>query len=200
MNRMHKLTVTACLLGLLGLAACGGRTKRVSIHDDDEIMGTGIESADVEAMEKFAKSLIAHPELTGPGVRGVPTIAIWPVENNTRFDFDGELFVRRIRQTLIKNAGGRVRFVTRAQMDQAIIEAEREAKRSGEYTASKRETKTGADFYLTGTASAISKVGHGRESDAIWVDFRLIDAENGELLWEDEFATKKVGKAGVVYR
>ncbi len=194
---MQKLMVSMCLLGLI---ACGGRTKRVSINDDDEIMGTGIESADVESMERFAKSLLAHPDLTGPGVKGVPTLAIWPVENNTRFDFDGELFVRRIRQALIKNAAGRVRFVTRSQMDQEIIAAERDAKRSGEYTSSKKTTKTGADFYLTGTAAAISKAGHGRESDAIWIDFRLIDSETGDLLWEDKFATKKVGKAGVVYR
>lgn len=201
MGCMQKLMVTVCLAALLTtLAACGGRTKRVSIHDDDEIMGTGIESADVEAMEQFAKSLIAHPELTGPGVEGVPTIAISPVVNNTRFDFDGELFVRRIRQVLVKNAGGRLRFVTRGEVDQAIIDRERELKRSGEYTSSKSVTKTGADFYLTGTASAISKAGHGRESDAIWIDFRLLDAENGELLWEDKFATKKVGKSGVVYR
>jgi hypothetical protein len=170
------------------------------MSDDDAIMGTGIESADVEAMAAFAKSLIAHPELTGPGVQGVPTVAIHPVENNTRFDFDGELFVRRIRQQLVENAYGRIRFVTRGEMDQAVIERERIAKREGEYTSSKQETKTGADFYLTGTASAVSKVGRGMESDAIWVDFRLIDAENGEILWEKGLKTKKVGKAGVIYR
>jgi len=185
----------------LVLAACGSsRAKRVDIADDDEIMGTGIESADVEAMESFAKSLLAVPELNGAGVRGTPTVAIHPVENNTRFDFDGELFVRRIRQRLVENARGRVRFVTRSAMDEAVIERERSEKRAGERTAKKAVTKTGADFYLTGTASAISKAGHGKESDAIWIDFRLIDAENGDILWEKTLKTKKVGKAGIVYR
>jgi PBP1b-binding outer membrane lipoprotein LpoB len=197
---MQRLLVAGCLALLV--AACGSskKTRRVEMSDDDAIMGTGIESADVEAMAAFAKSLIAHPELTGPGVQGVPTVAIHPVENNTRFDFDGELFVRRIRQQLVEKAYGRIRFVTRGEMDQAVIERERIAKREGEYTSSKQETKTGADFYLTGTASAVSKVGRGMESDAIWVDFRLIDAENGEILWEKALKTKKVGKAGVIYR
>lgn len=197
---MYRILVVGCLLALVTACSSSKKSKRVSMSDDDEIMGTGIESADVEQMERFAKSLVAHPELTGPGIKGVPTVAIHSIENNTRFDFDGELFVRRIRQQLVENAYGRIRFVTRSEMDQSVIERERTAKRDGEYTSSKQETKTGADFYLTGTASAVSKVGRGRESDAIWIDFRLIDAENGEILWEKPLKTKKIGKTGVIYR
>lgn len=196
MRRMPALLAVVLLV-----AACGStKTRRVDIADDDPIMGTGIESADVEAMAQLAKDLLANPELTGPQVEGVPTVAIWPVENNTRFDFDGELFVRRLRQQLVEHAQGRIRFVTRNEMDEAIVERERTEKREGERTASKLVTKTGADFWLTGTASAISKAGRGMESDAIWIDYRLVDAENGELLWEKGYATKKVGKAGVIYR
>jgi len=73
---MQRLLVAGCLALLV--AACGSskKTRRVEMSDDDAIMGTGIESADVEAMAAFAKSLIAPPELTGPGVQGVPTVAI----------------------------------------------------------------------------------------------------------------------------
>jgi PBP1b-binding outer membrane lipoprotein LpoB len=197
---MQRNLLGAAILALL-LVACGSsKTKRVDIGDDDEIMGTGIESADVESMSQLAKDLLGHPELTGPYVEQVPTVAISPVVNNTRFDFDGELFVRRIRQQLVEHSRGRIRFVTRSELDEMVIERERTEKREGERTATKLTTKTGADYYLTGTASAISKVGRGMESDAIWIDFRLLDAENGELIWEKGYATKKVGKAGVIYR
>ena len=194
--RMFCITLFAALI-----CACGSsKTKRVDPADDDELMGTGLESADIEHLEQFSTSLLAHPALARPGGGEAPTVAIHPIENNTRFDFDAELLVRRIRQKLVENAYGRVRFVTRANHDEAMIDRERAEKRMGERTATKTVTKTGADYYLTGTASAISKVGKGRESDAIWIDFRLVDAENGEILWEDVYKTKKVGKAGVIYR
>lgn len=196
MNRV----LGALFLSLL-VAACGSsKTKRVDIADDDEIMGTGLESGDVESVASLAESLIDTPQLTGANVEGTPTVAIHPIENNTRFDFDAENLVRRIRQACIQKAKGRIIFVTRSTREEALIERERQRKREGEYTSSKQETKTGADFYLTGVASAVSKAGKGLESDAIWIDFNLIDSENGEILWEMTYKTKKVGEAGVVYR
>ncbi len=190
------------LLLAVTVAACGStKTRRTDIGDDDEIMGTGIESADVEGMAHLSKSILACAELTGPQRGNVATVAIYPVRNDTRFDFDGELFVRRIRQELVNHAQGRVRFISRTSEDEALIDRERAEKREGERTSTKQVTKTGVDYYLTGTAGAISKLGKGHiESDAIWIDFRLVDAESGDIIWEDEYKTKKVGKAGVLYR
>jgi PBP1b-binding outer membrane lipoprotein LpoB len=190
------------LAGLtLALAACtSGKTRRVDIADDDIAMGTGIESGDVEAVESLAKSLMELPELTGPEVEEVPVVAIHPIKNNTSQDFDAELFVRRIRQQLVEHSNGRIRFVTRDQFDHDVIDSERDAKREGEYTSTRQETKIGVDFYLTGTASSLSKVGKGMESNAFWLDFRLMDAENGAIVWEKGYKTKKVGEAGMLYR
>ena len=80
----------------VALVACSSskKTKRVDIADDDVIMGTGLESADVEAVARMAQSILSVPELTGPDVQGLPTISIHAIENNTRFDFDAELLVR----------------------------------------------------------------------------------------------------------
>ncbi|NJN14135.1 MAG: hypothetical protein HC813_00245 [Planctomycetes bacterium] len=200
--KRNRWALALLLLAVASLSACRStKTKRVDIADDDEIMGTGIESADVEGMAQLAKSILAVPELSGATVERVPTVAIFPVRNDTRFDFDGELFVRRIRQELVNGSRGKVRFVSRSADDEAMIERERIEKREGERTSTKQVTKTGVDYYLTGTAAAISKLGKDKvESDAIWIDFRLVDAENGEILWEDEYKTKKVGKSGVIYR
>lgn len=187
----------------LAAAACSSskKTKRVDIADDDVIMGTGLESADVEAVERMAQSILALPELTGPEVQGIPTISIEAIENNTRFDFDAELLVRRIRQQLVEHGRGKVSIIGSSRRDEALTEQERIAKREGYRTSSKQEVRPGRDFFLTGTASAISKVGEKRQSDAIWIDFRLLDAETEELIWERTYKTKKVGKeAGVIYR
>jgi len=183
------------------LVACSsGKTKRVDIADDDELMGTGLESGDVESIGTLGEDLLGVPQLTGPGVEGVPTIAIFPIRNETSQDLDAELLVRRIRAALVNKVRGKIAFVIRNERDLAMIEKERQQKRSGEYTASKQETKTGADFYLTGVASSLSKAGRGLESNAFWLDFQLIDAETGDIVWEGSYKTKKVGKAGVIYR
>ncbi len=198
---MTRFWASAILLAVTVAACSSTKTRRTDIGDDDEIMGTGIESADVEGMAHLSKSILACAELTGAHRQGVPTVAIHPIRNDTRFDFDGELFVRRIRQELVNRSQGRIRFITRSREDEALIDRERAEKREGERTSTKQVTKTGVDYYLTGTAAAISKLGKKHiESDAIWIDFRLVDAESGDIVWEDEYKTKKVGKAGVLYR
>jgi hypothetical protein len=196
---MRHLILLAAIL--IAVPACKTKTGRRDIHDDSEIMGTGIESADVEAMAGIAaKDLLAVPELTGPGLEEIPRVAIYPLRNETRHDFDAELLVRRLQSEFMKHANGRVRFVVRNKQDLAVLEEERRLKREGEYTSNKQETKSGADFYLTGVVHAISSSSGKLESDAIWVFFELRDPEAAEVLWSNDYETKKVGKAGVVYR
>jgi len=195
---MRQFALLAVLLA--ATAACKTKTRRVDINDDSKMMGTGIESADVEAMARLAKEMLEIPELTGPGVEEIPRVAIYPVRNETRHDFDAELLVRRLQQEFIQYANGRVRFVVRNSQDLAVLEAERQAKRAGEYTSTKQETKKGADYYLTGVAQAISSSSGKLESDAIWIFFELRDPETAEVVWNGKYMTKKVGSAGVVYR
>jgi len=186
---------------ILAFGACKQtKTKRVSIGDDSEVMGTGIESADVEAMATIAKSLMDVPELASPHLEEIPTVAMHPVRNETRHDFDAELLVRRLQQELVQYAAGRCRFVVRNKSDMAVLEEERNAKRDGEFTSKKQVVKTGADYYLTGVVNSISQTSGKLEQDAIWVFFELRDAESGEVIWGRRYATKKVGRAGVIYR
>jgi len=201
MRQVVGVTFVSVLVFALA-AGCSStyKTKRVDPADDDEIMGTGMESADVLAIANLAEDLLALPQLTGPDIDGVPTVAIHPIENNTDVDFDTELMVRTIRQKALELAKGRVVFVTRDSLELAVIEKERAKKREGEYTSSKQEVKTGADYVLSGTAAGISKVGEGLESRTLFLDFNLTDAENGTILWEKRYLTKKIGKQGVLYR
>lgn len=195
---MRHLALLATLA--IAVVACKTKTGRVDINDDSKIMGTGLESADVEAMARLAKKLMDVPELTGPGIEEIPRVAIYPVRNETRHDFDAELLVRRLQQEFAEHANGRVRFVVRNKADLAVLEEERRMKREGEVTSSKQEMKKGADYYLTGVVQAISSASGQLESDAIWVFFELRDPETAEVIWNGKYATKKVGKAGVVYR
>ena len=195
---MRQFALLALLLP--AVVACKTKTGRVDINDDSKIMGTGLESADIEAMARLAKKLILVPQLTGPGIEEIPRVAIYPVRNETRHDFDAELLVRRLQQELMEHANGRVIFVVRNRSDLAVLEEERRKKREGEYTSTKQEMKKGADYFLTGVVQAISSTSGKLESDAIWVFFELRDPETAEVLWAGKYATKKVGRAGVVYQ
>ncbi|MHC4957135.1 MAG: hypothetical protein ACYTGN_02085 [Planctomycetota bacterium] len=190
------------LLGAVVLvaAACAASgTRRVPIDEDDNVGGAGIESADIEAMEALAASILTCPALTGPTIHEIPVVAIHPVENDTDIDFDTELFVRRIRAELGRRCEGRLKFVVRNRQE-ALVDRERLDKRDGEYTSTKQATKTGADYYLTGIAATLSKATREHVSRAMWVDFQLIDAENGEIIWEDTYKTKKVSTHSAIYR
>jgi PBP1b-binding outer membrane lipoprotein LpoB len=196
---MRNSAILVALL-LVFVACKQTKTKRVSIGDDSEVMGTGLESADIEAMATLAKSLLDVPELTSPHLEEVPTVAMHPVRNETRHDFDAELIVRRLQQELVEHASGRCRFVIRNKADLAVLEEERNAKRDGEYTSKKQVVKKGADYYLTGVVHSLSQTSGKLEQDAIWVFFELRDAETAEVIWGRKYTTKKVGRAGVIYR
>lgn len=195
-----RISVLLLALLLVSVSCRSTKTHRSDINDDSELMGTGIESADVEAMANLAKKLIELPELTGPGIDDVPRVAIYPLRNETRHDFDSELLVRRLQSELLEHANGRVRFVVRNRQDLAVLEEERTKKREGEYTSKEHLVKSGADYYLTGVAQAISSASGSLESDAIWIFFELRDPERAEVIWSGRYSTKKVGKAGVIYR
>ena len=198
-----KNLVTLLLLSLCALA-CSTPTKRVDPDKDDDIGGTGIDSADVRTMaDSMARSLLNTPALFA---NGTPRVVIKDVANNTRFQIDRSLLVRKLRTQLQQNAQGKIIFLSREDMDSVL--AEREAKRSGAVGVTtdpatgepKLGTVAGTDFFLTGTISGISKTSGKDASDYITASFRLVNAETTELVWENDYDVKKTGASGIIYR
>jgi penicillin-binding protein activator len=164
---------------------------------DDGLGGTGIESTDIRTVaRKMAASILEVPEIAYAD--GMPRIALLPVKNETRFIINKEIFTRKIRINLNKHATGRVRFLARDRIEDVM--QEREAKREGLFTASKEVSMYGADFYLTGELTGLSKAVGGNRSDYILMSFQLIDTETTDIIWEDAYEVKRVGLAGVAYQ
>ena len=164
---------------------------------DDGLGGTGIEATDIRTVaRKMAVSLLDIPEIINAS--GMPRIALLPVENSTRFIINKDIFTKKIRIELNKNTTGKVRFLARDRIKDIL--KEREAKREGLYTASKDTNMLGVDFYLTGELTGISKASRGHRSDYILMAFQLIDAETSDIVWEDAYEIKRVGKTGVAYQ
>jgi hypothetical protein len=164
------------------------------------VAGTGMESQDlVMVADKMSRSILSIPQIANAATP--PTIVLNPVDNQTRFPINKDIFLTSIQGKLIARAGGKVTFLARSQM--AALEQERNLKRQGTVTASAdpnvQEFK-GADFFLTGTLQGISTRTAAGTSDYILYDFHLIDARTSAIVWGDSAEMKKQGQGDAAYR
>jgi len=207
---LTRLSIPVCgatVIALLsGCASSGVKNPSgvpVTHMNADEqgfVAGTGMESQDlVMVTDKMARSILSIPQIANAATP--PTIVLEPVDNQTRFPINKEIFLTRIRGQLISKAQGKVTFLARSQM--AALEQERNRKREGSVTASSdpglQEFK-GADYFLTGTLQGLSTRTKAGTSDYILYNFHLIDARTSAIVWEDMAEIKKQGLEDAAYR
>ena len=194
---MKMRHVTMSLLIAVLLSSCLASTQRVGVDTEDPFDSTETGSKDLEAVaQKMARSLIQLPQVSS--AETPPRIAFLEVSNNTNEILNKELFLKKMRTLLIRNATGKMIFLDREKI--AAIRAEREAKRRGEFSGKQGGKISGADYFLTGSLDSIDKAAGGKRSTYTRYSFRLTDSESGDIYWEDEYEVKKVGKAGLYDR
>ena len=104
------------------------------------VAGTGMESQDlVMVTDKMARSILGIQQIANATTP--PTIVLDPVDNQTRFPINKEIFLTRIRAQLNSKARGKVMFLARSQME--VLEKERNRKREGSVTASSDPDRPG---------------------------------------------------------
>lgn len=209
MNRIQftsTLLAAAALTLAVGCASSGVKNPsglpvtRLNADEQGYVAGTGIESQDlVGVASKMARSLIGLPQIANAATP--PIIALDPVNNETRFPINKDIFLLRIRVELNKNARGKMTFVARDRA--AAAEKERQLKQQGALTSSTdpnlQEFK-GADFFLTGTLTGLSTRTKAGTSDYILYTFQLVDPRTLAIVWEDFAEMKKQGLEDAAYR
>ncbi len=207
---LTKLTLPACgaMLWMLasGCASSGVKNPagvsvtHMTADEQGFVAGTGIESQDlVMVTDKMARSILGIPQIANAPTP--PTIVLEPVDNQTRFPINKEIFLTRIRAELNSKARGKVLFLARNQME--ALEKERNRKREGQVTSSSDATVQefkGADYFLTGSLQGLSTRTKAGTSDYILYDFHLIDARTSGIVWEDSAEMKKQGLEDAAYR
>jgi len=196
-------TVIALLSGCASSGVNNPSGVPVTHMNADEqgfVAGTGMESQDlVMVTDKMARSILGIPQIANAPTP--PTIVLEPVDNQTRFPINKEIFLTRIRAQLNSKATGKVVFLARSQME--ALEKERNRKREGAVTSSSdpnvQEFK-GADYFLTGTLQGMSTRTKAGTSDYILYNFHLIDARTSAIVWEDMAEMKKQGLEDAAYR
>jgi PBP1b-binding outer membrane lipoprotein LpoB len=162
--------------------------------------GTGVESQDLVAVtDKMARSVLAIPQIATAVTP--PIVLLDPVDNQTRFPINKDIFLTRIRSELNSKCRGKVTFLARDRM--AALEKERNLKREGAVTASSdpnvQEFK-GGDYFLTGSLQGLSTRTKAGTSDYILYAFQLIDVRTSAIVWEDNAEIKKQGLEDAAYR
>jgi PBP1b-binding outer membrane lipoprotein LpoB len=205
-----KYQLPLAALGIAGLlAGCassgvknpsGVGVTQMRADEQGFVAGTGVESQDlVSVTDKMARSILTTSQIQN--AQGVPRVVLDPVNNNTRFPINKDIFLNRIRAELNTKARGKVIFLARERM--AALERERQMKQAGQVTSSSDPNKVefrGADFFLTGTLSGLTTRTSAGTSDYILYTFQLIDARTSDIIWEDSAEIKKQGLEDAAYR
>jgi hypothetical protein len=147
----------------------------------------------------MARSILGIPQIANATTP--PVVVLDPVENQTRFPINKDIFLTRIRVELNTQAKGKVVFLARDRM--AALEHERQMKRDGAVTSSSDPTVQefkGGDFFLTGTLQGLSTRTKAGTSDYILYAFQLIDSRTSAIVWEDSSEIKKQGLEDAAYR
>ena len=207
---LTKLTIPICSAAMAALVAgcassgvknpTGVPVTHMNADEQGFVTGTGMESQDlVMVADKMARSILGIPQIANAATP--PTIVLNPVDNQTRFPINKEIFLTRIRAQLNSKARGKVMFLARSQME--TLEKERNRKREGAVTASSNPTVQefkGADYFLTGSLQGLSTRTKAGTSDYILYTFQLIDARSSVIVWEDSAEMKKQGLEDAAYR
>ena len=206
---MKVVSSISCLIvaGLLaGCASTGVKNPSgvpVTEMKADErgfVAGTGIESQDLVAVaDKMARGILKTPEIMN--AQGTPRVVLDPVQNDTRFPIQKDIFLEKIRAELNSKAAGKVRFLARDRV--ATLERERALKQAGQVTSGSDPNVVefkGADFFLTGKLTGLTTSTAKGRSDYVLYTFQLIDARTSDIIWEDQAEMKKQGLEDAVYR
>ena len=178
----------------------GEPVTRMKADEQGFVAGTGIESQDLVAVaDKMARSIVGIPQIANAPTP--PIVVLDPVNNETRFPINKDIFLTRIRAQLNSKAAGKVTFLARDRM--AALEKERNLKREGAVTATSDpnvQEFLGANYFLTGTLQGLSTRTKAGTSDYILYSFQLIDARSSAIVWEDSAEMKKQGLEDAAYR
>ena len=204
MKHHLQIATSLTLVFFCGCASINDPTPTVptELNADERgfVSGLGPESQDlVTVAEKMARDMIGVDQIAN--AEGKPSIVLVPVINETRFPVNKDIFLTRMRVTLMKHASNKLNFLARDRIDE--LEKERILKLSGQVTGGEKVQANefkGADYILTGKLSGISGRGKAGASDYILYTFQLLDPSTSVIIWEGFHETKKQGLDDFIYR
>jgi len=101
------------------------RTRVIAPDQEDGLGGSFVESSDVRTVaSKMCPAILSIPEIARSA--DATLIAVHPMRNSTRYVFDKDIFVKRLRLELNRVSRGRVRFIDPRAARRTTMEVVRE--------------------------------------------------------------------------
>jgi len=174
---------------MLVLAGCGAKTEYVDPEKHNPKSGVGIASKDlIGAVSQATTDMVTHVKRFEIGGEP-PIIAFYSIQNNTSQPINKDMFLRRIRATMLNTAPGKFKFLEETALQR--IDEIRAQKRAGQVSHKELKQLFGADYLLTGTFDSMAEVEGRYKSNFVQMTFRLTDTETSEVVWENLYDFKK---------
>ncbi len=202
------LTATAALV-----AGCGGGsgvknapgtpTTYQDVSSPGLVRSTGIESQDILGMvDKMVRHMLANPVLSGAATPPRVIVDSAYFENQSSQRLNKNIIIDQLATQLQIAANGRILFVDREHAD--MVAKERSLKREGVTdvgTTGLTQAVAGADYRLNGRITSQDvRTSDGVEERYMNILFRMVDLENGLVVWTNKYDFKKAGQHDIIYR
>ncbi len=203
------LIMLAAVMGAAANPAMAQRRGQGAVDVDPQnrgpVSGTGIEMRDITGMsDRIVRDLLQRTDIVGTPVPPRVILEGSRIRNQSSQRIDTDLFSDQLRAQLIRAAAGKLRFLSRENI-QDVME-ERELKRQGQTDVGTRgltKAVAGTDYRLVGRITSQDSRNNttGMTQRAIQVIFELIDMETTETVYISEpFVVVRASRDDVIYR
>ncbi len=195
-----RLVITA-FLWLIMLTMSISLFSCIRIDNGKGDPAPGLNGGDVkEIADKMVRSMLNCDVVEKS--KKPPRIAVLRFKNNSRFRIDSDIFLAKLQADANSKAPGRLVFLDRTSIDAAVNE--RKGRRECEFSFREGDLEkaiSGADYFLSGAMRGLSRSGgDGRTEDYVLITVWLVNAENTQIVWEDQFERDFSGRVNFVYR
>jgi hypothetical protein len=168
------------------------------------VQGVGIEGHDIVVMAgQMVHDMLADPRLAGQDASPRVILDADYFFNESAQRINTNIIVDNLRVNLQKEAGGRIRFVSRESYD--MVAGERDMKRDGKLdpgTLTPAKAQMGGDFRLRGRLTSTEQIQPSRGLIQRYnqVTFEMINLETSEIVWTGLYNVARAGADDVIYR
>ncbi|HSW20965.1 MAG TPA: penicillin-binding protein activator LpoB [Ramlibacter sp.] len=211
LRQLNTLFATAALAALAGCQtnpplqnATGVSSMEVDSSRKGPVSGVGVEGQDIVSMtDQMMRDMLAEAIFADTGKRPRVIIDGAYFVNESSQAINKNIITQRLMVNLNRAARTRMQFINR--QNSAMVEQERQLKRSGTVdtgTTGLTKAQAGADYRLSGKINSLDSrnVRSGMVQRYTQISFEMTDLESGEIVWAGIYEFSRASADDVIYR